>query len=244
MSTFKNYLKNFSVIKLFKLGLYVIIIYKINKKLKNNFVYIISCFLAINKYKKAQNLFDQYKKKYTFNFNDLLKILQFSDFFIFKNINYFTIPYYIKLVLINKFSSLNKNKKDLQKIKKYKNFYFNPDIYLIKSNLLAKTSENKVFFLNKYFVRFKLFKITIKNMKKNLCINNLINRKFKLSFYKPLVSIIVTTFNSKRFIENCLYSLINQTYSNIEIIVIDDASSDDAENIVRKLMKKDNFWFS
>jgi glycosyltransferase involved in cell wall biosynthesis len=239
LSTFKNYLKNFSVIKLFKLGLYVIIIYKINKKLKNNFVYIISCFLAINKYKKAQNLFDQYKKKYTFNFNDLLKILQFSDFFIFKNINYFTIPYYIKLVLINKFSSLNKNKKDLQKIKKYKNFYFNPDIYLIKSNLLAKTSENKVFFLNKYFVRFKLFKITIKNMKKNLCINNLINRKFKLSFYKPLVSIIVTTFNSKRFIENCLYSLINQTYSNIEIIVIDDASSDDTVHIVRKLMKKD-----
>ena len=55
-----------------------------------------------------------------------------------------------------------------------------------------------------------------------------------------MISIIVTTFNSERLIENCLLSLINQTYSNIEIIVIDDASFDSTEAVVKKLIKKDN----
>ncbi len=195
--------------------------------------------MALNKIKVAQSLFNNYKKNYTFKGSDLLKILPFSDFFIYKNIKYFEVSYYIKLILLKKFSAFSKNLIALNKLKENNNFYFKPDVYLIKSNLLAKTNEAKVFFLNKYLTRFKLCKIILKNKKKNLSVNNLTSSKLKFISFKPLVSIIVTTFNSKRFIENCLYSLINQTYSNIEIIVIDDASSDDTENIVRKLMKKD-----
>jgi len=138
---------------------------------------------------------------------------------------------------LNKFSSLTKDLIALNKLKENNNFYFKPDVYLIKSNLLAKTNKDKFFFINKYLSRFGLSEILIKN--KNLSINNLMCSKLKFISLKPLVSIIVTTFNSKRFIENCVYSLINQTYSNIEIIIINDASSDDTENIVRKLMKKD-----
>jgi glycosyltransferase involved in cell wall biosynthesis len=223
------------------LGLYKSIIsFKSNKNLrKQNFIYILASYLALNKIKVAQSLFNNYKKNYTFKGSDLLKILPFSDFFIYKNIKYFEVSYYIKLILLKKFSAFSKNLIALNKLKENNNFYFKPDVYLIKSNLLAKTNEAKVFFLNKYLTRFKLCKIILKNKKKNLSVNNLTSSKLKFISFKPLVSIIVTTFNSKRFIENCLYSLINQTYSNIEIIVIDDASSDDTENIVRKLMKKD-----
>ena len=42
----------------------------------------------------------------------------------------------------------------------------------------------------------------------------------------PLVSIIIPTFNSEATIERCIKSAINQTYSNIEIIIIDDFSTD------------------
>lgn len=49
---------------------------------------------------------------------------------------------------------------------------------------------------------------------------------------KKLVSIIVPVYNIENYIERCLNSLINQTYENTEIIVIDDGSSDNSKNIV------------
>jgi len=42
----------------------------------------------------------------------------------------------------------------------------------------------------------------------------------------PLVSVIIPTFNRRQWIGECLDSVLNQTYPNIEIIVVDDASSD------------------
>ncbi len=42
----------------------------------------------------------------------------------------------------------------------------------------------------------------------------------------PLVSVIVATYNRKELLEKTLESILNQTYSNLEIIVVDDASTD------------------
>lgn len=42
----------------------------------------------------------------------------------------------------------------------------------------------------------------------------------------PLVSYLVAAYNEERYIEPCLYSLINQEYPNLEIIFVDDGSSD------------------
>lgn len=42
----------------------------------------------------------------------------------------------------------------------------------------------------------------------------------------PLVSVIIPTFNRRQWIGECLDSVMNQTYPNVEIIVVDDASSD------------------
>ena len=49
-----------------------------------------------------------------------------------------------------------------------------------------------------------------------------------------LVSVIVSTKNEEKNIENCLKSIIYQTYNNIEIIVVDNASSDRTKEIARK----------
>ena len=50
----------------------------------------------------------------------------------------------------------------------------------------------------------------------------------------PLVSIIVTTFNSKKWLRESLDSALGQTYLNREIILIDDGSTDDTGNWVKK----------
>lgn len=48
----------------------------------------------------------------------------------------------------------------------------------------------------------------------------------KVSETNPLVSVIITTFNMVASIENALFSILNQTYKNLEVLVIDDASND------------------
>lgn len=54
---------------------------------------------------------------------------------------------------------------------------------------------------------------------------------------KPLVSVIVTTKNEEAHIESCLKSIFSQSYKNIEIIVIDNASNDRTKKIAKKFTK-------
>jgi glycosyltransferase involved in cell wall biosynthesis len=49
----------------------------------------------------------------------------------------------------------------------------------------------------------------------------------------PLVSVVVAVYNRSLFIKECLDSLRNQSYSNMEIIIVDDCSTDDSANIIR-----------
>lgn len=54
----------------------------------------------------------------------------------------------------------------------------------------------------------------------------------------PLVSVLVPSYNSSQFIKSCLQSLVNQSYKNIEIIVIDKNSTDDSVKIANKFTDK------
>lgn len=55
---------------------------------------------------------------------------------------------------------------------------------------------------------------------------------------QPLVSIIVPTYNVERYVEECIDSLLNQTYKNIEIIVLDDASTDATAYLLKQYKDK------
>lgn len=56
----------------------------------------------------------------------------------------------------------------------------------------------------------------------------------------PLVSIIIPSFNSEDFISQTINSIINQTYSNWELLITDDYSKDETVNIVENYIKIDN----
>lgn len=50
----------------------------------------------------------------------------------------------------------------------------------------------------------------------------------------PLVSVIVPVYNGEGYIRDCLKELLGQTYKNLEVIVVDDGSSDKTVEIARE----------
>jgi len=55
----------------------------------------------------------------------------------------------------------------------------------------------------------------------------------------PLVSIVVPVYNAARFMDDTIQSVLNQTYQNWELLLVDDCSSDDSVQIIKKYQKKD-----
>ncbi len=56
----------------------------------------------------------------------------------------------------------------------------------------------------------------------------------------PLVSVIIPTFNVEHYIEGTISSVLKQSYTNFEIIVVDDSSNDKTPEKVQKLSNSDN----
>ena len=52
------------------------------------------------------------------------------------------------------------------------------------------------------------------------------------------VSVIIPVHNSSKYIQECINSVINQTYKNLEIIVIDDKSTDNSVEIIKSIRDK------
>ncbi|WP_297277591.1 glycosyltransferase family 2 protein, partial [uncultured Brachyspira sp.] len=55
-----------------------------------------------------------------------------------------------------------------------------------------------------------------------------------------MVSIIIPVYNVSKYLRACLDSVINQTYKDLEIICINDGSTDDSLEILKEYANKDN----
>ena len=54
-----------------------------------------------------------------------------------------------------------------------------------------------------------------------------------------LVSIVVPVYNTGKYLNRCMNSIVKQTYSNIEVILIDDGSTDDSSDLCDEWAEKD-----
>lgn len=59
------------------------------------------------------------------------------------------------------------------------------------------------------------------------------------NFIQPLISVLIPVYNVENYIAKAVLSICNQTYQNLQIIVIDDCSTDDTYSIVANLAKND-----
>ena len=61
-----------------------------------------------------------------------------------------------------------------------------------------------------------------------------------MSSYTPLVSILVPVYNASLYLRACLDSIINQSYRNLQIVLIDDGSRDDSLSICQHYASVDD----
>ena len=98
----------------------------------------------------------------------------------------------------------------------------------------SSVSLNKLANLNQIFTHHQLNHIKLFDEQQQFTMINLraveeLNKKQRSQDYdqRHKVTVIVTTYNASETIESCIYSLLQQTWRNLEIIVVDDASTDD-----------------
>lgn len=108
-------------------------------------------------------------------------------------------------------------KSDLEK----RFYYVNPKLFCFNDNDRAAESDriNAKRFLSKLMPEKSSFEKDVEN---------------------PLISIIVPVYNVEKYLRQCLESLINQTYKNIEIICINNGSTDKSSEILVEFAQKDS----
>ena len=60
-----------------------------------------------------------------------------------------------------------------------------------------------------------------------------------MSKSNPTISVVMPVYNSAKYLSSSIESILNQTFSNFELIIIDDSSTDSTSQIIKKYIKLD-----
>ena len=55
-----------------------------------------------------------------------------------------------------------------------------------------------------------------------------------------MISIVIPVYNTEKYLERCINSILTNTYKNIEVICVDDGSTDNSLSCLQKMAERDN----
>jgi glycosyltransferase involved in cell wall biosynthesis len=117
----------------------------------------------------------------------------------------------------------------------------NPELFLYSTNAMeVSTPQKKLMHLNRFLVTHKVPKVRLKDKTLPPVPTNVKCSSTKKHADGPLVSILMTTFQTSHRADVAIESVLGQSYKNIELIVVDDASSDDTPELIESWVKRDS----
>jgi glycosyltransferase involved in cell wall biosynthesis len=114
-----------------------------------------------------------------------------------------------------------------------------PELNLLLSNAEPGSPVQQLARMNDFLAAYALTPLALRDASLPPGQMNLRSNEPHQPVRGPLVSVLMTAFQSGKRIESAITSLLEQTYRDIEVIVVDDAGSDDTGEVVRALAARD-----
>ena len=114
------------------------------------------------------------------------------------------------------------------------------DLYLAAANLETSV-EGRVKWINKVLNLYNLQEISLSAMENRHAYYNLKSNPIQKSIGNgPKVSVIIPAYNSELGIRVAIESILSQTWSNLEVLVVDDCSTDGTAKVIAEYVEKDS----
>ena len=113
-------------------------------------------------------------------------------------------------------------------------------IFNVANYLKEKHDRNLLFQINNFEKNNNIKYTDIKEFRRINSENILLDKKKYNKVNNPIISIIVTIYNQFHCIHKSIRSIQNQSIKNLEIIIVDDCSSDNSTEIIKRYQKEDN----
>ncbi|WP_440897970.1 glycosyltransferase family 2 protein [Amphibacillus sp. Q70] len=117
------------------------------------------------------------------------------------------------------------------------------DLLLAQANL-AESLDDKIELINQIMDKYQNLRIAIdqdnnKSIYDQLTVDPKLIEQNKINHDQHKVTIIIPAYNAESIIETAIYSILKQTWRNIEVIVADDCSTDQTQAVVKEIAKTD-----
>lgn len=145
------------------------------------------------------------------------------------------------ILKVEAYTFLQELEKGMKELKPFLEKDIHPDIYLAAANLSSSNKE-RIQWINKALALTDIAPVHLKKDKSLIpydCLECELASSIDIE-HQPKVTVIVPVYNGEAVIGTALDALINQTWTQMEIIVVDDNSTDTTVQIVEKYMKRDH----